>query len=374
MGPADVGLFSFNLELASPGLQFRFLPKSVKFRFEKDTIMSTSAPVTPERIMQFAWSYVPTLVLEAAIHHRVFDVLDGAPKTLEETAEATGASERGLRAVMNTLVGLNFIAKTNGHYALTPESETFLVSTKPSFQGGLLKHASGQLIPNWLRLNEVVGTGKPVTSVNQEGAGSEFFQAFVADIFPLSYPSAQVLAKHLGLESSESEVRVLDLATGSGVWGIALAQSSEKVTVTAVDWSHVLPATEKMVARFGLTDRFTFVSGDLQSAGFGSGHNVATLGHILHSEGETRSRSLLRRTFEALAPGGTIAIAEFLVNADRTGPVGSLFFATNMLVNTDEGDTYSFEEISEWLTEAGFTNARLLEVPGPSPLVLATKP
>ncbi|HMH16427.1 MAG TPA: alcohol dehydrogenase catalytic domain-containing protein [Edaphobacter sp.] len=36
--------------------------------------------------------------------------------------------------------------------------------------------------------------------------------------------------------------------------------------------------------------------------------------------------------------------------------------------------TYSFEEIRDWLTEAGFTNARLLEAPGPSPLVLATKP
>jgi ubiquinone/menaquinone biosynthesis C-methylase UbiE len=324
--------------------------------------------------MQFAWSYVPTLVLEAAIHHRVFDVLDEGPKTLKETAEATGASERGLRAVMNTLVGLNFLAKTNGHYALTPESEAFLVSTKPSFQGGILKHTSGQLIPKWLHLNEVVGTGKPVASVNQEGSGSEFFQNFVEDIFPLSYPSAQVLAKHLGLESSESEVRVLDLAAGSGVWGIALAQSSERVTVTAVDWVDVLPATKKMAARFGLTDGFAFVSGDLMTADFGSGHNVATLGHILHSEGEARSRSLLRKTFEALAPGGTISIAEFLVNADRTGPVGSLFFAANMLVNTDDGDTYSFEEISEWLTEAGFTNARLVEAPGPSPLILATKP
>jgi ubiquinone/menaquinone biosynthesis C-methylase UbiE len=324
--------------------------------------------------MQFAWGYVPTLVLEAAIHHRVFDVLDGGSKTLKETAEATGASERGLRAIMNTLVGLNFLAKTDGQqYALTPESEAFLVSTKPSFQGGILKHTSMQLIPKWLHLNEVVGTGKPKAAVNQESAGTSFFQELVADIFPMSYPSAQVLAKHLGLEKSETEVRVLDLAAGSGVWGIALAQSSEKVKVTAVDWVDVLPATEKMVGRFGPTDRFTFVSGDLQTADFGSGHHVATLGHILHSEGETRSKSLLRKTFDALAPGGTIAIAEFLVNADRTGPVGSLFFAGNMLVNTDEGDTYSFEEIREWLTEAGFVDARLVEVPGPSPLVLATK-
>ncbi len=336
--------------------------------------MSTSVPVTPERIMQFTWGYVPTLILEAAIHHRVFDVLDDGPKTLQETAAETGASERGLRAIMNALVGLNFLAKTDGErYTLTPESETFLVSTKPSFQGGVLKHSTEQLIPHFLHLKEVVGTGKAAMSVNQQGAGSDFFQNFVVDIFPTSYPSAKVLAKHLALGSSDA-VRVLDLAAGSGVWGIALAQSGLHVTVTAVDWVDVLPATRKTVARFGLTDRFAFVAGDLDSADFGRGHNVATLGHILHSEGEARSRTLLRKVFDALAPGGTIAIAEFLVNEDRTGPVGSLLFAANMLVNTDDGDTFSFEQIRNWLEAAGFKDARLLEAPGPSPLILATKP
>jgi ubiquinone/menaquinone biosynthesis C-methylase UbiE len=324
--------------------------------------------------MQFAWGYVPTMVLESAIHHRVFDVLDEGPKTLKETAEATGASERGLRAVMNVLVGLKFLDKDEERYRLTPESEAFLVSTKPSFQGGLLKHTSGHLIPRWLKLNEIVETGKPAAAVNQEGDGSAFFQNFVLDIFPMSYPSATVLAKHLELEKRERPVRVLDLAAGSGVWGIALAQSAKNVTVTDVDWEGVLPATRGCVERFGLTDRFTFIAGDLNSADFGKGYDVATLGHILHSEGETRSRALLRKTFEALASGGVIAIAEFLVDADRMGPVGSLMFAANMLVNTDEGDTFSFEEISEWLKEAGFVNMRLLEAPGPSPLVLATKP
>jgi len=335
---------------------------------------TTAAAVTPERIMQFAWGYVPTLVLESAIRHRVFDVLDGGAKTVKETAAATGASERGLRTIMNVLVGLNFLAKTDGErYSLTPESAAFLVSTKPSFQGGILKHTSAQLMPKWLHLNEIVATGKPMAAVNQEGAGSDFFQQFVVDIFPMSYPSAQVLGKTLALGDSGAPVRVLDLAAGSGVWGIALAQSSARVTVTAVDWAEVLPVTQKTVERFGLTDRYTFVAGDLLEADFGSGHNVATLGHILHSEGEARSRKLLQKTAAALVPGGTIAIAEFLVNADRTGPVGSLLFAANMLVNTDSGDTYSFEEISSWLTEAGFKDARLLEAPGPSPLILATK-
>lgn len=217
-----------------------------------------------------------------------------------------------------------------------------------------------------------MATGKPAHSVNQQDAGSEFFKEFVVDIFPMSYPSAQTLAKSLNLDSQPTSV--LDLAAGSGVWGIAIAQASPNVRVTAVDWPDVIPTTQKTVARFNLTDRFSYIPGDLLSADFGTGHNVATLGHILHSEGEDRSRQLLAKVFDALAPGGTIAIAEFLVNADRTGPVNGLFFAVNMLINTDTGNTYSFEEISSWLTEAGFTNPRTIPAPGPSPLILATKP
>jgi ubiquinone/menaquinone biosynthesis C-methylase UbiE len=334
-----------------------------------------AAPVTPERILQFAWGYVPPLVLEAAIRHRVFDLLDGGPKTVAEIHKETGASERGLSAIMNVLVGLNFLGKDKqGSFSLTPESAAFLVSTKPGFQGGLIRHSSEQLIPKWLHLNKTVETGQPVAAVNEEETGAVFFQEFVNDIFPMSYPAAQTLARHLNGNGAALPVRVLDLAAGSGVWGIAMAQGSEQVRVTAVDWPEVIPVTRKTVTRFGLTGRFSFLGGDLLKIDFGSNHTVATLGHILHSEGRERSRALLAKTFHALTPGGTIAIAEFLVNPDRTGPLNGLFFAVNMLVNTDSGDTYSFEEISGWLEDAGFIHARTLESPGPSPLILATKP
>src|SRR6202166_756730 len=178
--------------------------------------MTTSAPVTPERIMQFAWGYVPPLVLEAAIRHHVFDVLDSGPKTIAQVQKETGASERGLTAVMHALVGMDFLAKDKqGLFSLTPESSTFLVSTQPSIQGGFIRNDSEQLIPKWLHLNKIVETGRPETSVNLEGAGSDFFQRFVVDIFPMSYPAAQVLSRHLGAKGSAAPVRVLDLAAGS---------------------------------------------------------------------------------------------------------------------------------------------------------------
>ncbi len=62
------------------------------------------------------------------------------------------------------------------------------------------------------------------------------------------------------------------------------------------------------------------------------------------------------------------------MNDERTEPLPSLMFAVQMLVNTEKGDTFSFNEIKRWLEGAGFKNVRTLDAPGPSPLVLATKP
>jgi precorrin-6B methylase 2 len=338
-------------------------------------MQTTDSSITPDRLMQFAFAYAPPLLIEAAIHHRVFDVLEEGAKTVEELSQATGASIRGLRILLNALVSLEFLDKDAAQkYALTPESAAFLVSTKPSFQGGLFRHTSGQLMPRWLELTEIVRTGKPSTAINQEATGADFFQQFVNDIFPNSYPAARVLAEVLNVAQTEHPLRVLDLAAGSGVWGITIAQQSPQVHVTAIDWTGVIPVTQRNVDRFGLSDRFECIEGDLLTADFGTGYQLATLGHILHSEGETRSRKLLHKVFEALAPGGIIAIAEWLVNENRTGPINATIFAVNMLVNSEEGDTYSFVEISSWLTETGFINARTIEAPGPSPLILATKP
>ncbi len=332
------------------------------------------APLTPERIMQYAWGYATTFVVEAALEHHVFDRLDESPRTVQELAVVTGTSPRGLSALLNALVGLQLVTRINDRYGLTPESAAFLVSTKPSFHGGVFRNFRTHLLPNWQQLPDVVRTGKPAKAVNQENAGPEFFAELVEAIFPLSYPAARRFGEHLGLAKAITPVSVLDIGAGAGVWGVALAQQSPQVLVRAVDWPRVLEITRKVAQRHGVADRLTTAPGDLLEADFGSGHDVATIGHILHSEGVERSRQLLRKTFAALAPGGTVAIMEFLCDDDRAGPPHALMFAVNMLVHTEVGDTFTFAEISRWLREAGFVNPRLLDVPAASPLILATKP
>jgi ubiquinone/menaquinone biosynthesis C-methylase UbiE len=220
----------------------------------------------------------------------------------------------------------------------------------------------------------VVRTGKPAAAVNAQKQGAAFFAEFVESLFAMGYQAARNLGEHLKIPKTKKPVSVLDLAAGSGVWGIALAEQSPLVRIAAVDWPEVLKVTKRVARRHGVADRLTTIPGDLLRVDFGQEHSVATLGHILHSEGRERSRRLLRKTFAALAPGGTIAIAEFVPNDDRTGPPTPLLFGVNMLVNTEEGDVFTFAEMSKWLREAGFEKPRQLDAGGVSPLVLATKP
>ena len=332
------------------------------------------ARLTPERLMQLAWGYAPGLVVEAALDCHVFDLLDKSPRTVAELAKASKASVRGLTAILNALIGLGLLDRKGNRYILTPESAAFLVSGKPAYQGAFFWHQTRQLMPNWMQLRKIVRTGRPALSGNRESTGSKFFAGFVEGIFPLSYPAAQTLGEHLKLSKAKSPVSVLDIGAGSGVWGIALAQQSPMVKILAVDWPRVLNVTRRIAKLHGVGDRLKVSAGDLLKADFGRGHQIATIGHILHSEGPERSLRLLRKTFDALAPGGTIVISEFIPDEDRKGPPHTLMFAVNMLVHTDAGNTFTFREISSWLKQAGFKNPRLLQAPAPSPLVLATKP
>lgn len=324
--------------------------------------------------MQMAWGYAPPLIIESAIECGVFDAVHSSPKTAAQLAGQARVSERGMTSVLNALVGLRLLTRKGSRYALTPESAAFLVSGNAPYYGTFFHHTTRHLIPTWLQLGDVVRTGKPATSVNKQRDGAKFFAGFVESLFPMSYPAARALGEHLQLAKARGPVNVLDIAAGSGVWGVGLAQQSPHVRMTAVDWPDVLKVTERVARRHGLAKRLKKLPGDLLEVNYGNGHHIATLGHILHSEGPERSGQLLKKVFKALSPGGTIAIMEFLVNDDRTGPPMGLLFAVNMLVNTREGDTFSFKEISGWLREAGFRNPRLLEVPAVSPLILATKP
>src|SRR5207247_1618978 len=104
----------------------------------------------------------------------------------------------------------------------------------------------------------------------------------------------------------KDEIRVLDLAAGSGIWGIALAEKLPRVYVTAVDWAGMIPTTKRITQKFGVSDRFTYIEGNILEANFGSGYDIANLGHIFQNKAESK-------------PGWHTTASEKSANSIRTG-------------------------------------------------------
>jgi len=85
------------------------------------------------------------------------------------------------------------------------------------------------------------------------------------------------------------------------------------------------------------------------------------------------NRSLLSRAYDALAPKGRLAIADFISDPDKTSPRSAALFALNMLVSTRGGATYSESEYDAWLKAAGFGESKRIRLPGPVNLMIATR-
>ena len=137
------------------------------------------SPPSPERLAEFAFSFAPPLLLQTAVELQVFDFLGQSPVSLEQISLRTGASLRGLRALLNALVGFEFLVRNDdGRYTLTPESEMFLVRSKPDYRGDFFKFVPRH-IQYWLKLKDAVQSGEPVSVGDSAQEVPEFFRELV---------------------------------------------------------------------------------------------------------------------------------------------------------------------------------------------------
>lgn len=92
---------------------------------------SAQPEVTLERLMQFGSAYAPPLIIGAAVSNNVFDTLARGPKSIDEVSRNTGASTRGLRAIMNALLGLELLTNAMENMRSRRKARIFSFATNP---------------------------------------------------------------------------------------------------------------------------------------------------------------------------------------------------------------------------------------------------
>ena len=328
--------------------------------------------LNPEPLMQMSFSHAPSRILSAGVQFAVFSHLAAGQKSVAEIAAAAGASERGMRMLLDALVGFQLLEKRGDKYELTPMSAEFLVRESPNYVGAMME--SDEMWNSWTNLTEVIRTGAPVRRVESQETAEKFFSVLVRTLHVTNRLPAQNTAAALGAGITHKALKVLDVACGSGIWGISIAEADKEAHITAQDFPGLFEVTREYAKLHGVEDRYEYLPGDLKEVGFGENRfDVALLGNIVHSEGEQSSRELFGKIHRALKPGGRIAIIDMIPNDERTGPPFALIFAINMLVNTEVGDTYTLAEYTAWLSQAGFAKVETADIGSHSPLIIGIK-
>jgi hypothetical protein len=98
--------------------------------------------------------------------------------------------------------------------------------------------------------------------------------------------------------------------------------------------------------------------------------DVAFLSHIIHIFDKEKNIALLKKINDSLPEKGVIIISEWLLNDEKTGPVPSALMGLTMILENSGGRSYSYSEVSQMLTEAGFKSIEKRPLIEPAEIII----
>lgn len=319
---------------------------------------------SPQLFFQTINAYQRTEALKAAIELEVFTVIGEGNTAVPQLAKRCETSERGMRILCDYLCIIGFLGKDGTNYSLTQDSAVFLDKRSPAYLGGATEFISTEkLTDNFKNFAEVVRKGG---SLDEDGGtvapDNPIWVKFAKAMAPMIAMPAKLMAKLVD-PSANQKLKILDIAAGHGLFGIAFATNNKQAEVVALDWPKVLEVARENASNAGVADRYSTIEGSAFDVEFGSGYDLVLLTNFLHHFDPPTCEILLRKVHASLADGGRAVTLEFVPNEDRISPPDAAAFSVMMLGSTPSGDAYTFSEFERMCANAGFARSEIHELP-----------
>ena len=318
---------------------------------------------TPALLFDTINAHQRTEAIKAAIELSLFTSIAAGNKSAEAIAKASDASQRGTRILCDYLVIIGFLTKQDDTYSLTPDSAMFLDQNSPAYMGTVIEFMLSPMLTD--NFNDLAAVVKKGGSISEEGTiapDHPVWVKFARAMAPMMALPAQLLAPLVDPNANES-LKILDIAAGHGLYGLAFAKRNPNAEVTAVDWANVLEVAKENAQAAGVSDRYHTKAGSAFDVDYGNGYDLVLLTNFLHHFDPPTCEMLLRKVHNALADGGRAVTLEFIPNPDRVSPPQAAAFSLMMLGGTPGGDAYTFAELERMFSNAGFAHSEWRELP-----------
>ena len=308
-----------------------------------------------EQILEMANRFMPTCVLGAAAELDLFTLLADEPSSAEQVARSLGSDRRATTVLLDALVALKLLEKEEQVYSVPEEIRPFLVEGSDQSTLPMVRHRMN-ILRSWMQLAWVAMAGLPgqrQASIRGPAADRE---AFLAAMHTVSGPMADDLVARLGPPKFK---HLLDVGCASGTWSLAFLRAVPDGRATLFDLPDGIEQARQRITQTDVDDRTALVAGDFYKDDLPGRVDLVWVSAIVHQHCRAQNVALFKKVHAALVSGGRIAIRDVVMEPCHTRPVGGAMFAINMLVNTATGTTFTFEELAEDLTAAGFVDPRL---------------
>jgi hypothetical protein len=239
----------------------------------------------------------------------------------------------------------------------------FLDQKSPAYMGTVIEFMlSPMLTDNFKDLTAVVRKGGSIAEEGTIAPDHPVWVKFARAMAPMMALPSQLLAPMVDPNANE-KLRILDIAAGHGLYGLAFAKRNPQAEITAVDWAGVLEVAKENAQAAGVSDRYHTKAGSAFEVDYGTGYDIVLLTNFLHHFDPPTCETLLRKVHGALADGGRAVTLEFIPNPDRVSPPQAAAFSLMMLGGTPAGDAYTFAEFETMFRNAGFADSEWRELP-----------
>jgi ubiquinone/menaquinone biosynthesis C-methylase UbiE len=314
---------------------------------------------SPVLIFETINAFQRSAAIKAAVDLEIFTAISEGNRTVGTIARRCAATERGISILCDYLTVIGFLTKEDSQYGLTVDSSFFLSRTSPAYVGDALDFMLSPTIRQ--AFDDLATTARTGTTIlGGEGIVSPenaVWIRFAKAMGHMAFGAAQQIAALAGAKTS-GPIRVLDIAAGHGMYGIAFATANPQAHIYAADWPKVVEVAQANAKAAGVGDRYHTIPGSAFETDLGDGYDIALITNFLHHFDPSRCETALRKIHKSLKPGATAWTVEFVPNPDRVTPEVPAAFSLIMLATTGSGNAYTYAELERMLLRSGFTACR----------------
>jgi len=304
-----------------------------------------------DKLSEIARGFMKSEILLVANELNIFSLIGKKGKSLDDICRETGINRRAMKILLNALMAMKFIDMEKDFYLNSSLSCEYLLPGKEFYQGNMLKHLY-KTKGRWADLLDIVKTGKPLKTGSETRKKSEDeTRRFILGMSNVAAASVEKLLPLLDLSGIK---HLLDVGGGPATYSTGFCKKYPGLRATVFDLPEVIPITKEQLTLAGMEESIDTIAGDFMSDEFGGPYDMVFISNIIHMLGPDKISGLFQKSAKCLEPGGKIAVKDFFVDNDLKGPEYSLLFAVNMLVSTEEGNTYTEREVIDMLSKSGF--------------------